>query len=98
MRSSPRPGSSWTDYHRGMPDVATAPADTRPYSVGLEGVIAGETSLSQIDGEAGALRYRGYPIGDLVQAGSYSAVAELLWTGEWNPAAKLPCQPVPDAV
>ncbi len=81
-----------------MPDVATAPADTRPYSPGLEGVIAGETSLSQIDGEAGALRYRGYPIGDLVQAGSYAAVAELLWTGEWNPASKLPCQPVPDAV
>jgi citrate synthase len=81
-----------------MPDVATAPADTRPYSPGLEGVIAGETALSQIDGEAGALRYRGYPIGDLVQAGSYAAVAELLWTGEWNPAAKLPCQPVPEAV
>jgi citrate synthase len=81
-----------------MPDVATAPADTRPYSPGLEGVIAGETSLSQIDGEAGALRYRGYPIGDLVAAGSYAAVAELLWTGDWKPDAKIPCQPVPDAV
>jgi citrate synthase len=81
-----------------MPDVATAPADTRPYSPGLEGVIAGETSLSYIDGEAGRLLYRGYAIGDLVQAGSYPAVAELLWTGEWNPAAHLPCQPVPDAV
>ena len=42
--------------------------------------------------------YRGYPIGDLVQRGTYAAVAELLWTGEWNPAAKLPCRPVPDAV
>jgi citrate synthase len=81
-----------------MPDVAAVPADSRAYSPGLEGVIAGETSLSQIDGEAGALRYRGYPIGDLVEAGSYTAVAELLWTGDWKPDAKLPCEPVPDAV
>jgi len=81
-----------------MPDVATAPADPRPYSPGLEGVVAGETALSQIDGEAGSLRYRGYPIGDLVEAGSYAAVAELLWTGDWKPDATLPCQPVPDAV
>jgi citrate synthase len=81
-----------------MPDVAAPPADTRAYSPGLEGVIAGETSLSQIDGEAGALRYRGYPIGELVEAGSYAAVAELLWTGDWDPAAKLPCQPVPGEV
>jgi citrate synthase len=75
-----------------------APADTRPYSPGLEGVIAGETALSFIDGEAGRLLYRGYPIGELVRAGSYSAVAELLWTGEWDPAVRMPCAPVPDAV
>src|SRR3954453_11866753 len=98
LPSSPPSGNSRTDYHRVMPDVGTAPPDTRPFSVGLEGVIAGETSLSQIDGEAGALRYRGYPIGDLVQAGSYAAVAELLWTGDWRPDAKLPCQRVPDEV
>jgi citrate synthase len=61
-------------------------------------VIAGETALSHIDGDAGRLLYRGYPIGELVKAGSYAAVAELLWTGEWNPAATLPCAPVPDAV
>jgi citrate synthase len=81
-----------------MSDLATAPADTRPYSPGLEGVIAGETSLSYIDGEAGRLLYRGYAIGDLVRHGSYPAVANLLWTGEWDPGAHLPCQPVPDAV
>jgi citrate synthase len=39
---------------------------TRPYSPGLEGVIAGETSLSLVDGERGRLLYRGYRIGDLV--------------------------------
>ena len=81
-----------------MTDPAPAPADTRPYSPGLEGVIAGETSLSFIDGEAGRLLYRGYPIGELVKGGSYAAVAELLWTGDWNPDAKLPCEPISAAV
>ena len=81
-----------------MTDPAAPAADTRPYSPGLEGVIAGESALSRIDGAAGRLLYRGYPIGELVRAGSYAAVAELLWTGEWRPDATLPCLPVPDAV
>ncbi len=81
-----------------MTDPVPAPEDTRSYSPGLEGVIAGETTLSYIDGEAGRLLYRGYPIGELVRAGSYAAITELLWTGDWMPDAKLPCQPVPDAV
>ena len=81
-----------------MTDPATAAADTRPYSPGLEGVIAGESALSHIDGAAGRLLYRGYPIGELVRQGSYAAVAELLWTGAWRPDATLPCLPVPDPV
>jgi citrate synthase len=91
-------------YHPSMTDpAATAPLPdeaqgTRPYSPGLEGVIAGETSLSFIDGERGRLLYRGYRIGDLVQHGSYGAVANLLWTGEWDPAHRLPTAEVPPAV
>jgi citrate synthase len=81
-----------------MTEAVPAPVDNRPYSPGLEGVIAGETALSYIDGEAGRLLYRGYPIGELVKGGSYAAVAELLWTGDWIPTAKLPCAPIPDAV
>jgi citrate synthase len=81
-----------------MTEPAAAPADARPYSPGLEGVIAGESSLSFIDGAAGRLLYRGYPIGELVRRGSYAAVAELLWTGEWHADAALPCQPVPPTV
>jgi citrate synthase len=80
---------------------AAAPAaasDDRPYSPGLEGVLAGETSLSKVDGAAGRLIYRGYRIGDLVERGSYAAVANLLWTGDWDPAAQLATAPVPDAV
>jgi citrate synthase len=70
----------------------------RPYSPGLEGVIAGETSLSYIDGAAGRLLYRGYRIGDLVERGTYAAVANLLWTGEWDASQRLPTAPVPAPV
>jgi citrate synthase len=74
------------------------PSDDRPYSPGLEGVIAGETSLSRVDGANGRLVYRGYRIGDLVEHGTYPAVANLLWTGEWDPSAHLPTAAVPDPV
>lgn len=70
----------------------------RPYSPGLEGVIAGETGLSYVDGAAGRLLYRGYRIGDLVERGSYAAVAHLLWSGDWDPSQQLPTTPVPVAV
>lgn len=71
---------------------------SRPYSPGLEGVIAGETSLAFIDGERGRLTYRGYRIGDLVAHGTYPAVANLLWTGDWDPNHRLPTASIPPAV
>jgi citrate synthase len=79
---------------------AAADADQaqRSYSPGLEGIIAGETSLGFIDGAEGRLLYRGYRIGDLVANGSYPAVANLLWTGEWDPAHRLPTAPIPPEV
>jgi citrate synthase len=77
---------------------AAAAVDDRPYSPGLEGVIAGETSLSKVDGANGRLMYRGYRIGDLVERGTYPAVANLLWTGDWVPSHRLPTAPVPEAV
>ena len=70
----------------------------RGYSAGLKGVVAGETSLAEINGERGELRYRGYPIGELVERGSYASVAELLWTGEWAPDASLTCTAPPPEV
>jgi len=82
------------------PSVAATDATTsaRPYSPGLEGVVAAETALGYVDGEAGRLLYRGYRIGDLVERGTYPAVANLLWTGEWEPRHHLPTAPVPAAV
>ena len=86
-------------YHPGMTEstAAAAPAPY-PYSPGLEGVPAAETGLGYVDGAAGRLLYRGYRIGDLVERGSYPAVANLLWTGDWEPAHHLPTTPVPAAV
>ena len=78
--------------------AAEADQATRPYSPGLEGVIAGETNLGYVDGERGRLLYRGYRIGDLVARGTFPAVANLLWTGEWDPSHRLATGPVPDAV
>jgi citrate synthase len=70
----------------------------RPYSPGLKGVLAGETELASVDGENGRLLYRGYPIGELVERGTYAQVAELLWTGDWVADAHLACAPLPAAV
>jgi len=78
--------------------VEAAAPDDRPYSPGLEGVLAGETSLGYVDGANGRLLYRGYPIGELVVKGNYPAVANLLWTDTWEPGYHLPTAPVPAQV
>jgi citrate synthase len=80
------------------PASPAASAAPKPYSPGLEGVVAAETALGYVDGEQGRLLYRGYRIGDLVERGSYPAVANLLWTGSWDPQHHFPTAPVPDAV
>ena len=49
------------------------------YFPGLEGVIAGETAISTVDG---GLTYRGYSIEDLSRKGSFLEVAYLLQYGE----------------
>ena len=74
------------------------PADERPYSPGLEGVVGAESAIGLVDGKNGRLLYRGYKIGELVERGTYAEVADLLWTGEWHPGAKLPPAPVPAPV
>ena len=48
---------------------------------GLEGVLVAESALSDIDGAAGELVYRGYTIEDLARGASYEEVLYLLWHG-----------------
>jgi len=61
---------------------AKARAETPPYSPGLEGVIAGESALCQIDEGAAGLRYRGYGIADLAEHATFEEVAFLLLFGK----------------
>ena len=49
---------------------------------GLEGVVAAETRLCDLDGKNGRLAYCGYDIDDLARRASYEEVAYLLWHGE----------------
>ncbi|HYV34855.1 MAG TPA: citrate/2-methylcitrate synthase [Gemmataceae bacterium] len=49
------------------------------YSPGLEGVIAGETAISTVEG---GLRYRGYPVTELAEKCGFDEVAYLLLHGE----------------
>lgn len=57
------------------------------YAKGLEGVIAAESEICQIDGAAGKLYYRGYSIEDLAQHSSFEEITYLLLN------EKLPSEP-----
>ena len=52
------------------------------YHPGLDGVIATESSISDIDGERGILSYRGYSIEELAEKSTFEETAFLLLTGE----------------
>ncbi len=56
---------------------------------GLEGVLAAETALCDLDGAGGRLAYRGYDIGELARQATYEEVAHLLWHGELPTRAQL---------
>ena len=56
---------------------------------GLEGVVAAETALCDLDGAGGRLAYRGYDIGELARQATYEEVAYLLWRGELPTRAQL---------
>ncbi|HEX4835945.1 MAG TPA: citrate/2-methylcitrate synthase [bacterium] len=48
---------------------------------GLEGVVAGTTALSLVDGRGGRLIYCGYDINDLARNSTFEEVCYLLWYG-----------------
>jgi len=53
------------------------------FSPGLEGVVAAQTAVSEVDGANGRLIYRGgYLIEDLAPAATFEETAYLLWNGE----------------
>ena len=65
-----------------------APAE-QTYGRGLGGLVVGDTAISEIDGTAGRLLYRGYPIEDLVGRASFEEVTYLILFGEMPDALQL---------
>ena len=62
-------------------DPTASPAATPQVHRGLEGIVAGETAISDVDGQRCQLVYRGYEIGELVGRTTYEEVAFLLLRG-----------------
>jgi citrate synthase len=56
---------------------------------GLEGVVAAETQLCDLDGAHGRLAYRGYDIADLARQATFEQVVYLLLHGELPKPAQL---------
>ncbi len=56
---------------------------------GLEGVVAANSSICYIDGDAGVLAYRGIDIHELAQKSSFEETCYLLWFGRLPKRAEL---------
>ena len=56
---------------------------------GLEGIVATNSGICWIDGDAGVLAYRGIDIHELAQHSSFEEITYLLWLGKLPTAAEL---------
>lgn len=56
---------------------------------GLEGIVAGQTAISTIDGKRGVLTYRGLSIHDVADHCSFEECVYLLWFGKLPKKAEL---------
>jgi citrate synthase len=64
-------------------------SDANVAKAGLEGVIAGESRLSDVNGKEGRLIYAGYDIHDLAEHSTYEEIICLLWNGRLPTRAEL---------
>jgi len=69
--------------------VAGNEAAQMPKKAGLEGIVAATTAISNVDGQAGRLIYRGYDIHDLAHSTTFEEIAHLLWFGHLPSRAEL---------
>src|ERR1700674_345279 len=56
---------------------------------GLEGIVAAESKICYIDGDAGLLSYQGYNIHTLAEHATFEEVIYLLWHGRLPKQAEL---------
>lgn len=59
------------------------------YIPGLEGVVAAQTRLSHVDGEAGELVIAGFPLEEIAPRAAFEEMVYLLWSGELPTASQL---------
>jgi citrate synthase len=71
------------------PGAPTAEADSPTINQGLQGVYFQKSTICKVDGEAGKLYYRGYPIETIVKNSNYEEVAYLLLFGKLPKIAEL---------
>lgn len=62
--------------------MAITQTDSVTVAKGLKGVLAGDSSICDVDGDLGKLLYRGYNVDDLAENCSFEEVAWLLFHGE----------------
>ena len=56
--------------------------DANVVKAGLEGIVATQSEISDVDGVQGRLIYRGYDIHDLAEHATFEEVIYLLWNGD----------------
>jgi len=59
-----------------------APVTHAVINNGLEGIVAAETRLSMVDGEAGELIIAGFPVAELAAHATFEETVHLLWYGD----------------
>src|ERR1700751_851281 len=57
---------------------------------GLEGIVAANSGICWIDGEAGVLAYRGIDIHELAENSTFEETTYLLWNGRLPTQLELP--------
>lgn len=72
-----------------LKDVATPEGPLATYDPGLTNTASVKSAVTYIDGDAGILEYRGYPIEQLAEQSTYLEVAYLLAKGSLPGAAEL---------
>src|ERR1041384_5475690 len=71
-----------------LPQAPNSAADAHA-SKGLEGVVAGPSAITFLDGLQGRMIYKGYNAIDLAGKVSFEEVAHLLWEGDLPTKARL---------
>jgi citrate synthase len=65
------------------------PGEVNVAKAGLEGIVAAQSRISDVNGEEGKLIYSGYDIHDLAEHSTFEEVVYLLWHGELPTRAAL---------